>query len=233
MTRTNWVRGENRDRLEKDVTERKEKNGDALDINGDPISNWRIFPTKVDILPSVFHSYSHPNPKKRCRLYNGDRGKKRLLKSSEVEFLVDLYARVDQVNTEMDRSEVVDVIMEMNQNISQKAVTLHLKRILLPVNAEPGIVRENLVKIQATTSNQSEINLSKQYRWHVLVGGVYNIMRIESTGLGKKSGKSFGEVMQHFIVGIDEMCIMTDAHGDLRVIGAASKIKHEAIIADR
>ena len=153
MTRTNWVRGENRDRLEKDVTERKEKNGDALDINGDPISNWRIFPTKVDILPSVFHSYSHPNPKKRCRLYNGDRGKKRLLKIGEVELLGDVYAQADHANVGMARSEAVDAIMEMNQNISRRAAALQLKRIVLPVNAESRIVKKKIVKLHAMTSD--------------------------------------------------------------------------------
>ena len=37
------------------------------------------------------------------------------------------------------------------------------------------------------------------------------------------TGKIFGELIPHFVVGLDEMCLMSDAFGDLRVIGAAKK----------
>jgi hypothetical protein len=52
-------------------------------------------------------------------------------------------------------------------------------------------------------------------------------LRETNIGLCKKSGKTFGEVMAHFIIGLDEMCIMSDAHGDCYVIAASDKKKHE------
>eukprot|EP00957_Ditylum_brightwellii_P008027 609012-Ditylum_brightwellii.AAC.1 len=57
-------------------------------------------------------------------------------------------------------------------------------------------------------------------------------MRETNIGLCKKSGKSFGEVMAHFINGLDEMCIMSDAHGDLHVIGSFDKKKYEKLLQD-
>ncbi len=53
------------------------------------------------------------------------------------------------------------------------------------------------------------------------------------TGLCQKSGKTFGEVMSHFIVGLDEMCIISDFNGnDALIIGSADKKKHEKILQD-
>ena len=124
-----------------------------MDINGDPISNWSIFEKKVDIPPSVFYSYFHPKPNKQSLIHDGDRGKKRLLKIGEVELLGDVYAQADHANVGMARSEAVDAIMEMNQNISRRAAALQLKRIVLPVNAESRIVKKKIVKLQAMTSD--------------------------------------------------------------------------------
>jgi hypothetical protein len=38
--------------------------------------------------------------------------------------------------------------------------------------------------------------------------------------------------MSHFIVGLDEMCIMSDFHGNAHIIGSADKKKHEKILQD-
>ena len=53
------------------------------------------------------------------------------------------------------------------------------------------------------------------------------------SGVRWQDHKTFGELISHFIVGLDEMCLMSDAFGDLHVIKAANKKKHEAMIADR
>jgi hypothetical protein len=38
--------------------------------------------------------------------------------------------------------------------------------------------------------------------------------------------------MGHFIVGLNEMCLLSDAHGDLHVFGSADKKKHEKLLLD-
>ncbi len=38
--------------------------------------------------------------------------------------------------------------------------------------------------------------------------------------------------MGHFIVGLNKMCLMSDAHGDLRVFGSANKKKHKKLLQD-
>jgi hypothetical protein len=58
-------------------------------------------------------------------------------------------------------------------------------------------------------------------------------LREKNTGLCLKPGKTFGILISHFIVGLDEICLMSDVFGDLHVIGVENEKKHEAMIADR
>ena len=94
------------------------------------------------------------------------------------------------------------------------------------------MLKKTVQKVQATTSDRIAISLPQQHRWHVAVDDQYKFLRETNVGLCTKSGKSFGEVMAHFIIGLDEMCIMSDAHGTLHVIGAAEKKKHEKLLQD-
>ena len=55
-------------------------------------------------------------------------------------------------------------------------------------------------------------------------------LREKNTGLCRKTLKAFRELIAHFIVDLDEMCLMSDAFGDLHVIGAESFKNHEAMI---
>ena len=61
---------------------------------------------------------------------------------------------------------------------------------------------------------------------------MYDLMRTKNTGLCKLSGKSFGGLMPHFIIGLDEMCLMSDCHGNLRVFAASDKKKQEKLLQD-
>jgi len=77
--------------------------------------------------------------------------------------------------------------------------------------------------VQCTTSDRIAINLPQQYRWHVAIDNEYNFLREKNCVVCAKTKKTFGELMKHFIIGLDEMCIMSDVRGSLRVIGSAEK----------
>ena len=62
---------------------------------------------------------------------------------------------------------------------------------------------------------------------------MFNDMRRKNGGICKKTGKTFIELMHHFVLGLDEACIMADAGGNIKIIGAADRKKHENILADR
>ena len=61
---------------------------------------------------------------------------------------------------------------------------------------------------------------------------VYNTLREKHTGRCKKSGKLFGELMHHFIIGLDKMCRMNDVHGNMKVIAVGDKKKHKKLPKD-
>ena len=46
------------------------------------------------------------------------------------------------------------------------------------------------------------------------------------------TGKSFGELLPHFIIGGDETCMIADADGSFKILGEAGKRKHERKTSD-
>jgi hypothetical protein len=46
-----------------------------------------------------------------------------------------------------------------------------------------------------------------------------------------KTGKSFGELIDHFIIGGNETDLIADADGDLRIVGEKGKKKHKKKVA--
>ena len=191
-----------------------------------------MFANKVEIPPLTLFKYIRPDASKRAKLGNGDRGKKNLLTNQDVKFIGGVLARANRGNDGMSRKEAKDVIQDLNPNISREGACKLLTRRVMPENAATGLLKKTTQKVQATTSDRTNINLAQQYRWHRLVDHEYDRLRDLNKGRCKKSGKLFGEVMHHFIIGLDEMCLMSDQHGDLRVVAAAEKRNHEKVLQD-
>ncbi len=124
------------------------------------------------------------------------------------------------------------MIQELTSDITREATRRQIIRYVLPVNSKASVLKKSTHKVQATTSNRTNINVAQLYRWHCAVDEVYDLMRTKNTGLCKLSGKSFGEIMPHFIINLDEMCLMSDCHGDLRVFAASEKKKQEKLLQD-
>ena len=133
----------------------------------------------------------------------------------------------------MSRKQAIDSIVDLKENLSRNSASRQLSRYVLVQGAAANIIKPTTQKAQATTADRTSINLPQQYRWHTLVDSLFAQLREKNTGLCRKTGKTFGKLISNFIVGLDEMCLMSDAFGDLYVIGAANKKKHEAMIADR
>ena len=93
-------------------------------------------------------------------------------------------------------------------------------------------VKDNLVVAQSTTTKRSAITIEQQYRWHKTINYAYGELRQRNTEVCRKSGKTFGEMIKHFIIGGDESCFMASVNGDCRVIGSVGKAKHERNIMD-
>ena len=116
-------------------------------------------------------------------------------------------AQSDQANDDLLRKEVIDNIHELNPSIPWVAASKQLSCRVLPENAASHITKAQCQKVQATTSERININVAQQFRWHSVMDHVYNLVRENNTCVFSKTGKSFGELIQHYIVGLDEMCL--------------------------
>jgi len=59
--------------------------------------------------------------------------------------------------------------------------------------------------------------------------GIFKFLRDKNLGL-TPDGKSFGEVMDHFLLGGDETCFQA-SNGEVKIIGNKQKAKHEVKLA--
>jgi hypothetical protein len=87
-------------------------------------------------------------------------------------------------------------------------------------------------KGSGNNQQQDKYKFAQQYCWDCAVDEVYDFMRTKNTGLCKLSGKTFGEVMPNFMVGLYEMCLMSDCHGNLQVFAADDKKKQDKLLQD-
>jgi hypothetical protein len=88
------------------------------------------------------------------------------------------------------------------------------------------------MQVQKATSKRSSCDVAQQFRWFKMFEAALNFLRTNNTGVCNRTGKLFGEVIQHFVISGDEACLMADNHGDLRIIGAAGIKKHEKKTSD-
>ena len=230
----NWGKpGPNHDKMLRTIDHWLNDGDDRFDTNGERFKDYRTYAHSCGIPPMSLYRYIHPDALKRLQLGDGSRGEEKLLTDEEVLFMGHVMARQDHVNDGLMRKEAKDIIVDVSkQDITFRAAGLQLSRCVRPVNVENKILKLTLQMPQATTSDRTNINIAQQYRWHRLVDAEYDNLRMVDIGLCKKSGKTFGEVMSHFIVGLDEMCIMSDFHGNAHVFVSADKKKHAKILQD-
>ena len=133
-------------------------------------------------------------------------------------------AKQHQTNDGISSKDSIGTIQDINPSINLRlSASRQLLRNILPQNARAGLLKYSMQKVQATTGNHTSRNVIQKYRWNKIVDKVFTMMRSKNVGLCKKSGKTFGEVVYNFIIGMDEMCIMSDTHGDIKMIISEDK----------
>ena len=95
-------------------------------------------------------------------------------------------------------------------------------------------LKQKTVKAQKTTSKRSQCTVAQQFRWFKLYEKALCFLQTKNTGVCNVTGKSFGELIDHFILGGDETNFIADADGDLnlRIVGEKGKKKHEKKVAN-
>jgi hypothetical protein len=95
-----------------------------------------------------------------------------------------------------------------------------------------GCLKEHTVKAQKTSSRRSQCTVAQQYRWFQTRDRAYQFLCKKNTGLCRKTGQTFGELMEHFVIGGDKTNLIADADGDMKIIGEFGRRKHEKKVSD-
>ena len=230
MKRTNWASGTNAAKLAQAVKEWNEKSGRAAEQEFIGEADMRKpsireFCTMVDIPVGTFSKYVTPTDDKRQAL-GTHAGKPAHLSADESQFVADNIRRADRSNDGLKRRQILDIVQEIVPSLSRGQSAQALRAVRHTHKALTGIV-----KAQATTTKRTAITVTQQYRWHMMIESCYAELRQHNTGLCKHSGKTFGEVIEHFIWGGDETCLLASA-GDVHIIGDKDKKKHEVKAGD-
>lgn len=157
-------------------------------------------------------------------------GRKSLVAKEECEFLTQHTIRADRANDGNTTTEVIDNLCrikpDMNREQAKNYVTRTWKK------KTEGRIKPRPVKAQKTTSRRSQCTVAQQYRWFRNYDRALRFLREKNTGLCKRTGKTFGELIDYFIVGGDETCMMSDSNGDLKIKGEAGRKKHEKKVSN-
>ena len=120
--------------------------------------------------------------------------------------MTDVLRRADRGNEGMNRSKAIETMQELypERVLSRASCSKLLTRRILEHPDNKGKLKMKPVVVQATTTKRSEITYEQQWRWHTTVDSALNTLRERNTGVCKLTGKTFGELIVHFIVGGDE-----------------------------
>ena len=124
------------------------------------------------------------------------------MNEDDIKFAGEVLDRLDRGNDGASRKEALDIIQELKLGMATGAARDQLRKQVLPENAVAKVLKGYTQKVQATTSDRTNINHTQQYRWHTLVDGEYDRLRVLNTGCCKRSGLTFEQVMHHFIIGL-------------------------------
>ena len=144
-----------------------------------------------------------------------------VVSGENTSFLGDVVVRCDQANNGLTRQEAISTLQELEPDLSRKQATNFFNRTFFQKNK--GKVKKNLVKAQKTTTKRSQITVAQQYRWFKKYEEALNWLRQKNTGFCNRTGKQFGEVIEHFVLGGDEKNLIADADGDVKILGDAMK----------
>ena len=187
------------------------------------------FARQKQLKPDTFKKYVHDDPDKRRKL-GRHAGRPSLLSEGNSQFLMQHTIRADRANNGLTPAQIIENMTTLQPELSQLQSRNHYHRTFIKKHADR--LKQKPVKAQKTTSKRSQCTVAQQFRWFKLYEKALLFLRTKNTGVCNKTGKSFGELIDHFILGGDEMNLIADADGELRIVGEKGKKKHEKKVSD-
>lgn len=225
-SRMNWGSGKGLEIITNAVHEYDNNIGTTL-LTGKKMSIPQ-FSQKKNIPVRTLRRYLAPDKNMRQPI-GSSVGRPSIVSNVSSHFMAELSIRADRANDGITRSVALNTFRELEPSLTDKQLENHFNRTFFQKHKD---VIKKPVKAQQTTTKRSAITVSQQYRWFKLYQKGLQLLREKNTGVCRVTGKTFGELIHHFIIGGDETCFLANGDGDLCVIGDAKKRRHDKKIAD-
>ena len=173
--------------------------------------------------------YDNKDPNKRRKL-GVPCGRKPLISNKTSDILCEVAIRHDRANMGLTPAQLEDKIQLVAPHLSLKQIQNHRSRTFR--NRHKHRLKPKSVMPQNTSSKRSQCTAAQQWRWFQTFDRCLDVLREKNTGLCKKSGLSFEEVMEHFLIGLDEACLIADADGNLKILPEFGRRSHEKKVSD-
>jgi hypothetical protein len=230
-TRVNWSKDDAKQKLENAVSDWEDECSKALDSNGESLKLVQEYSNVVGIPYNALKKYVSADVSKRRVIGRKGVGRQPIVPKKDQHFVADVLAQKDRGNDGATPSEALDMINDLHPELSrEQMVRDHFRNTLKPNH--PHLLKLKSAVAQATTTKRTAITVTQQYRWYKTIDEAYNFTREENTGKCNLTGKTFGELMHHFITGGDETCIMACKDGYVRIVGARGKKKYKKRTSD-
>ena len=202
--------------------------GPPLDAFGKPMTKGAF--SKLHGIPnSTFREYVRDDSSLRRPLGIAP-GRKPIISDHHSNLLCQVAIRADRANCGLTTGELEDKMQIIEPDLSLKQIRNYRSRTFK--KKSKSILKPKTVIAQNTSSRRSQCTVAQQFRWFKTVDIALDLMRMNNTGVCNKTGLSFEDVIEHFIIGADETCLQADADGNVRIIGEFGRRKHEKKVAD-
>ena len=143
-----------------------------------------------------------------------------------MKYVEDVIIKRDTGNQEMSRKEVIQVISELVQAKSFVQAENHLDYLIRVKRLTHLKSLGRVVSAQELTTKRSQICVSQQYRWHVMIEAEWEDMR---------QTNSYRDIFicyaHYFQFNLDETCFFCN-EGELKIIGDNDKPLHDKNCSD-
>ena len=150
---------------------------------------------------STFQNCAQNYSSKRRKI-GGRVGKPSVVSASNVEFAVHHTIRADLANEGITVANFAWALLQLQPELNPIQARNYTYRTLM-VKSKVGI-KHNPVISQKTTSNISQCTVAQQHRWNTNFTAALTFLREHNNGMCLNTCLSFGELINHYIIGLDK-----------------------------
>ena len=172
---------------------------------------------------SKLYKYCCYDKPKRQLIGTGAGNNSTLMNGADIYFMGDVLVWAGYGNNGMIHAEAMYAIQEINPTLDWKQAKDQLYRNVFTKARADGKIDRRTLKAHATTTERIDVMYQSHCLCDGFVTGMSNELWKKDVGVCKKTANKFGELMQNFVLGLDETFIMADAGRNIRIIGSANR----------